>query len=180
MYVNESVAADVVVQWSDAKNKLDGCKCCEQRKRFCVSDPANGGRGCACHNSGKRAECGHGCKCIDRPEACANRVLQRGLRKRLRVKQCDDRAKGWGVFAAQNIRKGDFVVEYVGELITQAEASRRSALCPDIENYLFTLMSGQGLGPLPHASVRHRRLRDPKRRALHQLLVRSQPRGQEN
>ena len=32
---------------------------------------------------------------------------------------------GWGVKALENIRKGSFVVEYVGEVITSEEAEER-------------------------------------------------------
>ena len=142
LYINECVAADIVPQWGATVSHLRGCTCCEVRTRFCVT-AADSGRGCACHG-GNRRECGHGCGCVSKPEACANRVLQRGLRKRLRVKRCDDEGKGWGVFAAEYIRKGDFVVEYVGELVSSAEADRRSEACPLAGNYQFLLPGQSG------------------------------------
>ena len=45
--------------------------------------------------------------------------------------------KAWGVRAAEDIEKGDFVVEYVGEIISHAEADRRAALCSESEAYHF-------------------------------------------
>ena len=87
VYINECVAVDVVPQWATGKV---GCKCCETRKRFCAHSTE---RGCACRM--KHGECGQGCGCITRPEGCANRPLQRGLRKRLKVRTTD--GKGWCV-----------------------------------------------------------------------------------
>ena len=36
-----------------------------------------------------------------------------------------DNGCGWGVKALENIKKGSFVVEYVGEVITSEEAEER-------------------------------------------------------
>ena len=36
--------------------------------------------------------------------------------------------KGWGVFATEAILEGTFILEYVGEIITNEEAERRGAL----------------------------------------------------
>ena len=44
------------------------------------------------------------------------------------VKLCiyrTDNGCGWGVKALENIKKGSFVVEYVGEVITSEEAEKR-------------------------------------------------------
>jgi hypothetical protein len=45
-----------------------------------------------------------------------------------KVKLCiyrTDNGCGWGVKTLENIRKGSFVVEYVGEVITNEEAEER-------------------------------------------------------
>eukprot|EP00965_Chrysotila_dentata_P198254 6178676-Pleurochrysis_carterae.AAC.3 len=47
--------------------------------------------------------------------------------------------KGWGVKAAEHIKAGEFVCEYVGELISEAEAQRRAQACPESEAYFMTL-----------------------------------------
>ena len=41
---------------------------------------------------------------------------------------------GTGIFASQNIKKGQKIIQYVGEKITKAEGDKRSAL--RIKNYL--------------------------------------------
>ena len=43
----------------------------------------------------------------------------------------------------EHISKGDFVVEYVGELVSAAEADRRSTLCPEAGTYHFQVPSGR-------------------------------------
>ena len=37
-------------------------------------------------------------------------------------------AAGWGLFTKNSLKKGDFVIEYVGELISQEEAERRGVI----------------------------------------------------
>ncbi|XP_061590466.1 histone-lysine N-methyltransferase EHMT1 isoform X2 [Cololabis saira] len=74
-------------------------------------------------------ECNHACSCW---KTCKNRVVQNGLRIRLQLFRTID--KGWGVRTLQDIRKGTFVCEYVGEIISEAEAAMRQN-----DAYLFSL-----------------------------------------
>uniref|UniRef100_A0A8C7ZRP7 Euchromatic histone-lysine N-methyltransferase 1b n=1 Tax=Oryzias sinensis TaxID=183150 RepID=A0A8C7ZRP7_9TELE len=74
-------------------------------------------------------ECNHACSCW---KTCRNRVVQKGLRTRLQLFRT--RKKGWGVRALQDIPKGTFVCEYVGEIISEAEADMRQ-----MDAYLFSL-----------------------------------------
>ena len=47
---------------------------------------------------------------------------------------------GWGAFAAVPLDKGDFLGEYVGEVLGQQEADRRGKVYDRIDNsYLFNL-----------------------------------------
>ena len=57
------------------------------------------------------------------PSTSANK-----LHSFIKVKLCiyrTDNGCGWGVKALENIKKGSFVVEYVGEVITSEEAEER-------------------------------------------------------
>ncbi|XP_067341315.1 histone-lysine N-methyltransferase EHMT1 isoform X3 [Channa argus] len=74
-------------------------------------------------------ECNHACSCW---RTCKNRVVQNGLRTRLQLFK--SRKKGWGVRALQDIPQGTFVCEYVGEIISEAEAEMRQN-----DAYLFSL-----------------------------------------
>ena len=49
---------------------------------------------------------------------------------------------GWGLFTKNDLKKGDFIQEYCGELVSQNEADRRG-LVDDVKNrsYLFNLSS---------------------------------------
>ena len=74
--------------------------------------------------------------------ACAlNRVLQHGITARLQVFRAY--GMGWGVRAAQEIPKGSFVCEYIGEIISDSEAETRE------DSYLFDLESRVSLLYLP-------------------------------
>jgi len=103
--------------------------------------------GCRCHKcnagcrctAGGHAECSYACPCAAAPAACPNRRLQRGLRKRLQLFHTP--AKAWCVRAAEPIMQGEFVIEYVGELISSAEAERRELLCPQSAHYMFCIGS---------------------------------------
>ncbi|RYP16305.1 hypothetical protein DL765_005211 [Monosporascus sp. GIB2] len=82
-------------------------------------------------------ECHEGCACG--PD-CPNRVVERGRRVPLQVFRTANR--GWGVRSTVDIRKGQFVDKYVGEVITAAEAARRRArshIAQRKDVYLFAL-----------------------------------------
>ena len=66
-------------------------------------------------------ECNKRCKCGPN---CANRVVQKGRKVKLCIYKTDN-GMGWGVKTLENIRKGTFVVEYVGEVIKEKEAEER-------------------------------------------------------
>ncbi|XP_056149726.1 histone-lysine N-methyltransferase EHMT1a [Lampris incognitus] len=74
-------------------------------------------------------ECNHACSCW---RTCRNRVVQNGLRARLQLYRTQK--MGWGVRALQDIPQGTFICEYVGEIITDAEADKR-----ENDSFLFTL-----------------------------------------
>uniref|UniRef100_A0A8C5N144 Euchromatic histone lysine methyltransferase 2 n=1 Tax=Leptobrachium leishanense TaxID=445787 RepID=A0A8C5N144_9ANUR len=74
-------------------------------------------------------ECNQACACW---QLCKNRVVQSGIKVRLQLYRT---AKmGWGVRALQAIPQGSFICEYVGELISDAEADVR-----EDDSYLFDL-----------------------------------------
>lgn len=58
---------------------------------------------------GSLRECGDGCAC---GPSCGNRRTQLGVTVRLRVVR--HREKGWGLHAAEVLRRGQFVCEYAG------------------------------------------------------------------
>ena len=57
-------------------------------------------------------------------------VYTSAMQNELAVKKC---SSGLGLFTKQDIKKGDLVIEYTGEKITEAEANRRGG------RYLFEL-----------------------------------------
>jgi len=86
-------------------------------------------------------ECNKNCKCG--PD-CVNRVVQQGRKVKLCIYRTENGC-GWGVKTMENIKKGTFVVEYVGEIITSEEAEERGKKY-DAEGrtYLFDLDFNSG------------------------------------
>jgi len=81
-------------------------------------------------------ECNKLCKCGDE---CTNRVIQKGLNARVCIFRTAN-GRGWGLKAREFIKKGRFVVEYVGEIITNEEAEERGKRYDAIQQtYLFDL-----------------------------------------
>lgn len=66
-------------------------------------------------------ECNKKCKCS---QDCNNRVVQEGRTVRLCIFRTSN-GRGWGVKAEQKIKQGQFISEYVGEVITFEEAEKR-------------------------------------------------------
>ena len=68
-------------------------------------------------------ECMDACKCDAR--RCKNRVVQKGIQLPLQVFWTGS-DKGWGLRCAIPVRKGTFICEYVGEVVTHQESERRA------------------------------------------------------
>ncbi|KAE8710378.1 Histone-lysine N-methyltransferase ASHR3 [Hibiscus syriacus] len=62
--------------------------------------------------------CSKACHC---PESCTNRPFS----KEKKIKIVKTELCGWGVEAAEPIKKGDFVIEYIGEVIDDAQCEKR-------------------------------------------------------
>nr|GMC76253.1 probable inactive histone-lysine N-methyltransferase SUVR2 isoform X1 [Ipomoea batatas] len=67
-------------------------------------------------------ECWRKCGC---KMSCGNRVVQRGITRKLQVFMTAD-GKGWGVRTLEELPKGAFVCEYVGEILTNIELYERN------------------------------------------------------
>jgi histone-lysine N-methyltransferase EZH2 len=47
---------------------------------------------------------------------------------------------GWGCFIGEDVEKGEFIAEYVGELISQEEVERRARIYDRVKtSYIFSL-----------------------------------------
>ncbi|KAE7997882.1 hypothetical protein FH972_002477 [Carpinus fangiana] len=67
-------------------------------------------------------ECWSKCGCS---KNCGNRVVQRGISCKLQV-FCTPEGKGWGLRTLEDLPKGAFVCEYVGEILTSSELYERN------------------------------------------------------
>ncbi|CAN4091065.1 unnamed protein product [Withania somnifera] len=72
-------------------------------------------------------ECWHKCGCSRR---CGNRIVQRGIAVPLQVFMTAD-GKGWGLRALEDLPRGAFVCEYVGEIVTNTELYERNMQTAD-------------------------------------------------
>lgn len=80
-------------------------------------------------------ECGKDCCCT---LACENRVLQLGITILLELFKSKE--KGWGLRPLQQVYEGQFICEYVGEIITTEEAKKRQQEYDRIgSNYLLVV-----------------------------------------
>ncbi|KAG2226778.1 hypothetical protein INT45_005743 [Circinella minor] len=86
-------------------------------------------------------ECNVNCECSWN---CRNRVVQRGRQIPLQIYKT--KAKGWGVKAKQDIPKGTFVEEYVGEVIMNTEGDFRGKFYDKAgTTYLFDMDFGDNV-----------------------------------
>lgn len=139
------------------------CKCdgsCERRFRGC-NCPVGPGLvcqelKCACWHAGRECDpalckgCGvetvlHQAYKYDeqmRIGRCHNNRIQLDLPAR--TIKAPSEVQGYGLFAGQDIKKGDFIHEYKGELISRLESDRRGAMYSlSGQEYLFNLNASQ-------------------------------------
>ena len=109
------------------------------------------GQECDC-NPHKENPCGEESNCINRmlmyecdPHVCEAAKLGKCQNQRFAKRQYPalqvhrSEGRGWGLKSTDPIKKGEFVVEYVGEMITMAEYRRRMAAnqAEKEENYYY-------------------------------------------
>lgn len=73
-------------------------------------------------------------------DTCLNQRFQKRQYAGIYAKKCG--AKGWGIFAQLPISAGQFVIEYVGEVIDADELDVRSKACENDPHYYFLSISG--------------------------------------
>lgn len=61
---------------------------------------------------------------LNKGPICKNISLQMGREKDLFI--APSKIAGWGCFTAENIDKDEFIIEYVGEVISNDEMERRN------------------------------------------------------
>ncbi|XP_059300824.1 probable inactive histone-lysine N-methyltransferase SUVR1 [Lycium ferocissimum] len=81
-------------------------------------------------------ECWWKCGC-DRQ--CGNRVVQRGISRKLQVFMTPD-GKGWGLRTLEDLPRGAFICEYVGEVLTNAELFDRVSQSPNREEHSYPVL----------------------------------------
>jgi len=91
---------------------------------------------CQCVRAGR--ECDPSvCACT----GCANNALQKGTRTKLRIGPSTVPEWGRGAFVCHPVAAGRMIDEYVGELISEAECSRRFPVHRNGHNYMFSVTS---------------------------------------
>ncbi|XP_013674044.2 histone-lysine N-methyltransferase ASHR3 [Brassica napus] len=128
-YVEEEFKIDLT--WKDSVAKDDLPPYVHIRRNIYLvkkkRDNANDGVGCTncgptcCRSCVCRVQCVSCSKRCGCPETCGNRPF----RKDKKIKIVKTKLCGWGVEAAESINKEDFIVEYIGEVISDAQCEQR-------------------------------------------------------
>jgi len=112
-------------------NELDnGCDCTTNCSQFCHHPGCFVGGGINSYECGLLDlnklghpifECNSTCQC--EPSRCSNRVVQNGPNPHLEISKVNE--KGYGLFCMADLKKGEFVCEYAGEILDQKVAKER-------------------------------------------------------
>ncbi|CAJ2632911.1 unnamed protein product [Trifolium pratense] len=81
-------------------------------------------------------ECWSKCGC---GKHCGNRIVQRGISRNLQVFLTSD-GKGWGLRTLEDLPKGAFVCEFVGEILTVEELHERNLKYPKSGKYTYPIL----------------------------------------
>ena len=107
---------------------------------------------CQCHNWDK---CGPDClnrllniECVEEYCPCAHKCTNQLFTKRqyagVEVRRAG--AKGFGLFTTEDVKEGDFVIEYIGEVLEEEEYLRRKdqyAQCGQRHYYFMNIGNGE-------------------------------------
>ncbi|KAL9263383.1 Histone-lysine N-methyltransferase ASHH3-like protein [Drosera capensis] len=90
---------------------------------FCSCTPATGSKtvcGRDCHCGMLLSTCSSACKC---GSSCGNKPFQSRIPKKMKLVQTEK--CGSGIVADENIKRGEFIIEYVGEVIDDKTCEER-------------------------------------------------------
>ncbi|GMF30793.1 unnamed protein product [Phytophthora lilii] len=65
--------------------------------------------------------------------SCQNRSIALGKQKHVRMGRSNLSAAGWGLFVDEFVAKDEFIIEYIGEMVSQEEADRRGAVYDKVD-----------------------------------------------
>lgn len=99
------------------------------------NDPDPCGLNSDCLNRLVFMECSADCKAGDK---CQNQRFEKRNYPQLEVRRAHS---GWGLFAVEDIKKDDFIIEYVGEVINMEEFQRRFNKLADEKSELYYFFS---------------------------------------
>ncbi|CAK9171388.1 unnamed protein product [Ilex paraguariensis] len=130
-YVEEEFKIDIT--WKDMmENKLEPPPYVHIRRNIYLvkrkRDDVDAGIGCTnCSSSMCSEDCVCRVQCISCSKAChcSELCANRPFRKEKKIRIVKTELCGWGVEAAESIKKGDFVTEYIGEVIDDAMCEQR-------------------------------------------------------
>lgn len=143
--------------------KFTGCAC-HANGKTCTQQRKEG-RPCICVQLNRECDPGlcTGCGALERADprnahdaelhatGCQNVALQGKVPKAVLLGESQIPGCGYGLFAAEDISQDEFVIEYLGELISHDEGVRREARRGDVfdeqnhSSYLFTLLDVEGI-----------------------------------
>jgi SET domain-containing protein len=94
----------------------------------CTGNPGSRCEDTKCHNRALNVECGANCAA---GQHCANRYFTHPLVKERQntLKVFRTQSRGFGLRTEADVFAGQFVIEYIGEVITKEECSRRLKDC---------------------------------------------------
>ncbi|KAL5547602.1 hypothetical protein UlMin_002833 [Ulmus minor] len=132
-YTDEEFKIDFT--WKDTENKMElelqpPSYVHIKRNIYLVKrkrDGADGDAGC----TGCSSVCSQDCVCrvqyisCSKACGCSENCTNRPFRKEKKIKLVKTEFCGWGVEAAESIKKGEFIIEYIGEVIDDAECEKR-------------------------------------------------------
>lgn len=116
----------------DCSNRFPGCKCDPGQCRSASCPCFFAGRECdpdlcfscgACEIPVEASDPEIKRKWRDQQKLCGNVNILRGLMRKVGVAASE--THGWGAFMLEDVKKGDFIYEYTGDLLSQDEAERR-------------------------------------------------------
>ncbi|KAF2501475.1 hypothetical protein BU16DRAFT_555957 [Lophium mytilinum] len=152
----EKLACEKTCACSPAcKRRFRGCSCAKDpKRRVCAKEKGDKDTKCECRLLNRECDadlcgtCGAGevvdpaLRYNDAENKCVNMHIQRNLPKRTILGLSE--VQGFGLYVGEKVKKGEYLGEYKGEIITRGEAERRGAIYQHLKtNYLFTLNKEQ-------------------------------------